>query len=141
MFPFDSRIRDNTLQSVHANLESFYVFYDIAKSPPPIENSDISPVDLSLSLRSFGNMTFPTDYAFHSDLDHLIAQLRDPHTTYKSMCYQQFLFIQPLSTYGVYEDERQQVKIATVLNELDPRLGKALVDCEVTHIDGSPAFE
>lgn len=31
MFPFDSRIRDNTLQSVHANLESFYVFYDIAK--------------------------------------------------------------------------------------------------------------
>ena len=90
---------------------------------------------------AFGNTTFPTDYAFHSDLAHLIAQLRDPHTTYKSMCYQQFLFIQPLSTYGVYEDERQQVKIATVLDELDPRLNKALVDCEVTHIDGSPAFE
>ncbi|KAF9946408.1 hypothetical protein BGZ70_003238 [Mortierella alpina] len=155
MFPFDSRIRDNTLQSVHATLESFYVFYDIAnharvdtdlethlnRSPPPIENSDISPVDLSLSLMTLGNTTFPTDYAFHSDLAHLIAQLQDPHTTYKSMCYQQFLFIQPLSTYGVYEDERHQVKIATVLNELDPRLSKALVDCEVTHIDGSPAFE
>ncbi|KAF9987702.1 hypothetical protein BGZ75_000229 [Mortierella antarctica] len=141
MFPFDSRIRDSTLRSVHANLESFYVFYDIAKSPPPLENSDLSPVDLSLSLMTLGNMTFPTDYAFHSDLAQLIAQLQDPHTTYKSMCYQQFQFIQPLSTYGVYENERQQVKIATVLNELDPRLGKALVDCEVTHIDGSPAFE
>ncbi|KAG0204408.1 hypothetical protein BGX28_003624 [Mortierella sp. GBA30] len=80
-------------------------------------------------------MTFSNDYAFHSELGYLITQLQDPHTTYRSMCYQQFLFIQPLSTYGVYEDGRQQVKVATVLNKLDPRLSSALVDCEVTHID------
>src|SRR5690606_27644320 len=74
-------------------------------------------------------------------LAHMIAQLQDPHTTYKSMCYNQFLFVQPLSTYGVFENGRQQVKVATVLNNLDPRLDTNLVDCEVTHIDGRPAFE
>lgn len=31
MFDFDSKVRDQTVQSVRANLESFYVFYDIAK--------------------------------------------------------------------------------------------------------------
>ncbi|KAF9343350.1 hypothetical protein BGX34_006877, partial [Mortierella sp. NVP85] len=31
MFAFDPRIRDDTLKNVRSNLESFYVFYDIAK--------------------------------------------------------------------------------------------------------------
>lgn len=31
MFDFDPNVRDQTVQSVRANLESFYVFYDIAK--------------------------------------------------------------------------------------------------------------
>jgi hypothetical protein len=31
MFEFDPSVRDQTVQSVRANLESFYVFYDIAK--------------------------------------------------------------------------------------------------------------
>ena len=30
-FDFDPTIRDDTIDSVRANLESFYVFYDIAK--------------------------------------------------------------------------------------------------------------
>ena len=30
-FAFDPRIRDDTIDSVRSNLESFYVFYDIAK--------------------------------------------------------------------------------------------------------------
>ncbi|KAG9063719.1 hypothetical protein KI688_003830 [Linnemannia hyalina] len=113
MFDFDPKVRDQTVQSVRANLESFYVFYDIAMD----------------------------DYSFHAALATQISQLQDPHTTYKSMCYQQFLFIQPLSTYGVYEDGRNQVKVATVLNKLDPRLTTSLVDCEVTHIDDQPAFD
>ncbi|KAF9284559.1 hypothetical protein BGZ88_009923 [Linnemannia elongata] len=141
MFDFDSKVRDQTVQSVRANLESFYVFYDIAKSPPHMENSDLQPVDLTASLISLGNTTFRDDYSFHAALATQIAQLQDPHTTYKSMCYQQFLFIQPLSTYGVYEDGRNQVKVATVLNNLDSRLTTSLVDCEVTHIDGQPAFD
>ncbi|KAF8931508.1 hypothetical protein BGZ58_007586 [Dissophora ornata] len=106
MFPFDTRTRDDTVRNVRANLESFYVFYDIARK-----------------------------------LGELIAQLQDPHTAYKSMCYQQFMFIQPMSTYGVFEEGRQQVKVGMVLNKLDPRLSSALVDCEVTHIDGRPAFD
>lgn len=106
-----------------------------------MENSDLQPVDLTASLISLGNTTFRDDYSFHAELATQIAQLQDPHTTYKSMCYQQFLFIQPLSTYGVYEDGRNQVKVATVLNKLDPRLTTSLVDCEVTHIDGQPAFD
>ncbi|KAG0357589.1 hypothetical protein BG005_003373 [Podila minutissima] len=140
-FPFNPQIRDDTIDSIKANLESFYVFYDIARSPPPMENSDLYPVDLTAALSSLRNTTYPNDYSFHTSLTHMIAQLQDPHTSYKSMCYQQFLFIQPLSTYGVYEDDRQQVKVATVLTKLDPRLGNSLVDCEVTHIDGQPAFE
>ena len=106
-----------------------------------MENSDLGPVDLTASLGALKSMTFENDYAFHSSLGSLIAKLQDPHTAYKSMCYQQFLFIQPISTYGVYEDGRQQVKVATVLNKLDPRLSTGIVDCEVTHIDGRPAFE
>lgn len=106
-----------------------------------MENSDLQPVDLTTSLISLGNTTFRDDYSFHAALATQIAQLQDPHTTYKSMCYQQFLFIQPLSTYGVYEDGRNQVKVATVLNNLDSRLTTSLVDCEVTHIDGQPAFD
>ncbi|KAK3835465.1 MAG: hypothetical protein J3R72DRAFT_494232 [Linnemannia gamsii] len=141
MFEFDPLIRDQTVQSVRANLESFYVFYDIAKSPPYMENSDLKPVDLSASLIALGNTTFRDDYSFHAALSAQISQLQDPHTTYKSMCYQQFLFIQPMSTYGVYEDGRNQVKVATILNKLDPRLTTSLVDCEVTHIDGQPAFD
>ncbi|KAF9551116.1 hypothetical protein EC957_010001 [Mortierella hygrophila] len=141
MFDFDPKVRDQTVQSVRANLESFYVFYDIANSPPHMENSDLQPVNLTASLISLGNMTFRNDYSFHAALATQISQLQDPHTTYKSMCYQQFLFIQPLSTYGVYEDGRNQVKVATVLNKLDPRLTTSLVDCEVTHIDGQPAFD
>ncbi|KAG0310680.1 hypothetical protein BGZ99_000213 [Dissophora globulifera] len=141
MFPFSAQIRDDTVQNVRANLESFYVFYDIAKSPPHMENSDLAPLDLSASLNLIGNTSFSNDYRFHNKLGSLIAQLRDPHTTYKSMCYQQFVFIQPMSTYGVYEDGRQQVKVATVLNTFDSRLTNALVDCEVTHIDGKPAFD
>ncbi|KAG0378435.1 hypothetical protein BGX24_003836 [Mortierella sp. AD032] len=141
MFEFDPLIRDQTIQSVRANLESFYVFYDIAKSPPYMENSDLKPVDLSASLIALGNTTFRDDYSFHAALSAQISQLQDPHTTYKSMCYQQFLFIQPMSTYGVYEDGRNQVKVATILNKLDPRLTTSLVDCEVTHIDGQPAFD
>lgn len=31
MFAFDPRIRDDTIKNVRYNLESFYVFYDIAK--------------------------------------------------------------------------------------------------------------
>ncbi|KAF9128554.1 hypothetical protein BGW39_004971 [Mortierella sp. 14UC] len=141
MFEFDPQIRDQAVQSVRANLESFYVFYDIAKSPPYMENSDLQPIDLSASLIVLGNTTFRHDYSFHAALAQQISQLQDPHTTYKSMCYQQFLFIQPISTYGVYEDGRNQVKVATVLNKLDPRLNTSLVDCEVTHIDGQPAFD
>ncbi|KAF8931415.1 hypothetical protein BGZ47_011855 [Haplosporangium gracile] len=141
MFDFDPKVRDQTVQSVRANLESFYVFYDIAKSPPHMENSDLQPVDLTASLISLGNTTFRDDYSFHAALAKQISQLQDPHTTYKNMCYQQFLFIQPLSTYGVYEDGRSQVKVATVLNKLDLRLTTSLIDCEVTHIDGQPAFE
>ncbi|KAF8978637.1 hypothetical protein BGZ46_006258 [Entomortierella lignicola] len=140
-FEFDPRIRDISVQNVRSNLESFYVFYDIAKIPPQLENSDLNPVDLSTSLNELGQKTFPNDYTFHQELSHLISQLQDPHTTYRSMCYQQFLFIQPISTYGVYEDGRQQVKVATVLGQLDPRLNNDLLDCEVTHIDGHPAFE
>ncbi|KAG0028417.1 hypothetical protein BGZ81_004760 [Podila clonocystis] len=140
-FPFSPQIRDDTLDSVKANLESFYVFYDIARSPPPMENSDLNPVDLTASLTSLRNTTYPNDYSFQARLTHMIALLQDPHTSYKNMCYQQFLFIQPLSTYGVYENDRQQVKVATVLTKLDSRLGNNLVDCEVTHIDGQPAFE
>jgi hypothetical protein len=106
-----------------------------------MENSDLGPVDLSKSLDEIKNMTFENDYTFHSTLGGLIAKLQDPHTTYNNMCYQQFVFIQPISTYGVYEDGRQQVKVATVLNKLDSRLSTGIVDCEVTHIDGRPAFE
>ncbi|KAF9933309.1 hypothetical protein FBU30_005893 [Linnemannia zychae] len=141
MFPFDPQIRDDTVQSVRSNLESFYIFYDIAKSPPYMENSDLQPIDLSETLITLGNTTFQDDYSFHEALAHQISQLQDPHTTYKNMCYQQFLFIQPLSTYGVYEDGRSQVKVASVLNKLDTRLSTSLVDCEVTHIDGQPAFD
>ncbi|GJJ70004.1 hypothetical protein EMPS_02353 [Entomortierella parvispora] len=140
-FDFDPRIRDDTIDGVRANLESFYVFYDIAKSPPPMENSDLGPVDLAQSLDAIKNTTFENDYTFHSTLGGLIAKLQDPHTTYKNMCYQQFLFIQPISTYGVFEDGRQQVKVATVLDKLDQRLSTGFVDCEVTHIDGLPAFD
>ncbi|KAF9116747.1 Protein phosphatase PP2A regulatory subunit B [Mortierella sp. AM989] len=140
-FAFDPQIRDSVIQNVKSNLESFYVFFDIARSPPHLENSDLSPVDLSISLGELGQMTFPNDHAFHQRLSNLISQLQDPHTTYKSMCYQQFLFIQPISTYGVYEDGRQQVKVATVLSQFDLRLNNALIDCEVTHIDGRPAFD
>lgn len=106
-----------------------------------MENSDLYSVDLTASLVSLRNKTYSNDYSFHANLTHMIAQLQDPHTSYKNMCYQQFLFIQPLSTYGVYEDDRQQVKVATVLNKLDPHLASSLVDCEVTHIDGQPAFQ
>ncbi|KAF9177875.1 hypothetical protein BGZ51_004238 [Haplosporangium sp. Z 767] len=141
MFAFNPQTRDDTIQSVRANLESFYVFYDIAESPPYMENSDLGPVDLSASLEALGNTTYVNDYSFHSDLAHMLAKLQDPHTTYKSMCYNQFLFVQPLSTYGVFEDGRQQVKVATVLNNLDPQLDTNLIDCEVTDIDGRPAFE
>ncbi|KAG0085928.1 hypothetical protein BGZ92_008592, partial [Podila epicladia] len=140
-FPFNPQVRDDTIDSIKANLESFYVFYDIARTPPPMENSDLYPVDLTASLSSLRNTTYPNDYSFHTSLANMIAQLQDPHTSYKNMCYQQFLFIQPLSTYGVYENDRQQVKVATVLTKLDSRLGNSLVDCEVTHIDGQPAFE
>ncbi|KAF9102997.1 hypothetical protein BGX29_003935 [Mortierella sp. GBA35] len=132
MFSFDPKVRDQTVQSVRANLESFYVFYDIAKSPPDMENSDLHPVYLTASLIALGNTTFRDDYSFHTALAQQISKLHDPHTTYKSMCYQQFLFTQPLSTYGVYEDGRNQVKVATVLNKLNPRLTTSLVDCEVT---------
>ncbi|KAG0329285.1 hypothetical protein BG000_000133 [Podila horticola] len=97
-------------------------------SPPSMENSDLHPVDLTASLVSLRNTTYPNDYSFHISLTRMIAQLQDPHTSYRSTCYQQFLFIQPLSTYGVYENDRQQVKVATVLTKLDPRLGKSLVD-------------
>ncbi|KAG0242829.1 hypothetical protein B0O80DRAFT_526102 [Mortierella sp. GBAus27b] len=141
MFPFDPRIRDDAIKNVRANLESFYVFYDIARSPPTMENSDLNPVNITASLIELGSMSFPNDYAFHNRLSHEIAKLQDPHTTYRSMCYQQFMFIQPISTYGVYENGRQQVKIATVLNKLDSRLTSALIDCEVTHIDGRSAFD
>ncbi|KAG0043331.1 hypothetical protein BGZ83_011532 [Gryganskiella cystojenkinii] len=141
LFEFDPKVRDETIDSVRANLESFYVFYDLAKSPPEMENSDLGPVDLSASLDALKNTTFENDYAFHSSLGSLIAKLQDPHTTYKSMCYQQFLFIQPISTYGVFEDGRQQVKVASILNKLDSRLSTKIVDCEVTHIDGLPAFD
>ncbi|KAF8952593.1 hypothetical protein CPC16_009726 [Podila verticillata] len=127
-FPFNPRIRDDTIDSVKANLESFYVFYDISRSPPPMENSDLYPVDLTASLASLRNNTYSNDYSFHANLTHMISQLQDPHTSYKNMCYQQFLFIQPLSTYGVYENDRQQVKVATVLNKLDPQLVNSLVD-------------
>lgn len=106
-----------------------------------MENSDLGPVDLTQSLDALKNTTFENDYTFHSTLGSLISKLQDPHTAYKNMCYQQFLFIQPISTYGVYEDGRQQVKVATVLNKLDQRLSTGIVDCEVTHIDGHPAFE
>ncbi|KAG0368322.1 hypothetical protein BGZ54_002199 [Gamsiella multidivaricata] len=109
-------------------------------SSPSMENSDLEPVDLS-SLEKLGNITFPNDYIFHQQLAQLIAKLQDPHTSYKSMCYQQFVFIQPLYTYGIYEDGRQQVEVATVLNKLDSRLKNALADCEVTHFDGRPAFD
>ncbi|KAF9421786.1 hypothetical protein BGZ94_008752 [Podila epigama] len=104
-------------------------------------NSELQPVDLTASLASLRNTTYVNDYTFHAKLSHMIAQLQDPHTTYRNMCYQQFLFIQPLSTYGVFENGRQQVKVATVLNKLDPRLDSGLVDCEVTHIDDEPAFQ
>ncbi|KAF9580992.1 hypothetical protein BGW38_002154 [Lunasporangiospora selenospora] len=140
-FPFNATIRDQTILNVKANLKSFYVFYDIAKSPPPMENSDLEPVDLSAELDKIGNSSFPSDYNFHSTVSRLLTRLQDPHTSYKSLCYQQFLFIQPMSTYGVFENGRQQVKVATILNKLDNSLNKTLVDCEVTHIDGQPAFE
>lgn len=105
-----------------------------------MENSDLKPVDLTASLISLSNTTFRNDYSFHAALATQLSQLQDPHTTYKSMCYQQFLFIQPLSTYGVYENGRDQVKVAMVLSKLDPHLTTSLVDCEVTHIDDQPAF-
>ncbi|KAI1320616.1 hypothetical protein EDD11_000138 [Mortierella claussenii] len=141
MFVFNPKIRDKTIKSVKANLESFYVFYDIVKSPPHMENSDLGPVDLTKELTQLGEQIYPNDYTFHDKLANTMAQMQDPHTTYRSMCYQQFMFVQPISTYGVYEDGRQQVKVATVLNKLDPRLSTELVDCEVTHIDGRPAFD
>ncbi|KAG0339615.1 hypothetical protein BG004_006745 [Podila humilis] len=144
-FPFDSRIRDDTIDSVKANLEAFYVFYDIAKYPLDSFFSmskryilTWKPLTQHTVLR---NTTYANDYSFHASLSQMIAQLQDPHTSYKNMCYQQFLFIQPMSTYGVFEDGRQQVKVATVLNKLDLRLTSSLVDCEVTHIDGHPAFQ
>ncbi|ORZ04543.1 hypothetical protein BCR41DRAFT_401006 [Lobosporangium transversale] len=141
LFAFDPQIREDAINSIRANLESFYVFYDIAKSPPRMENSDLEPIDLSVSLAELANETYLNDYAFHDRLSNLIARLQDPHTVYKSMCYQQFVFVQPISTYGVYEDHRQQVKVASILDKLDPRLTSDLNDCEVTHIDGRSAYE
>ncbi|KAF9436832.1 hypothetical protein BGZ76_002828 [Entomortierella beljakovae] len=140
-FAFDTRIRDNTIQNVRSNLESFYVFYDISNSPPHMDNSDLNPVDLSAALGELAQLSFPNDYEFHQRLNNIIAELKDPHTTYRSMCYQQFVFTQPLSTYGVFENGRQRVMVATVLSQYDSRLDNDLVDCEVTHIDGQPAFD
>ncbi|KAG0256286.1 hypothetical protein DFQ27_005795 [Actinomortierella ambigua] len=140
-FAFSPQIRDDTIDSISATLESFYVFQDIAKAPPLMENSELEPVDLSYELEQLKHKTYATDYAFHTDLSHVISRLQDPHTTYRNMCYHQFVFVQPLSTYGVYEDGQQRVKVANVLPKLDPRLSRDLLDCEVTHIDGMPAFD
>ncbi|KAG0232698.1 hypothetical protein BGW42_007952 [Actinomortierella wolfii] len=141
LFAFNPEIRDDTIDSVKATLESFYVFHDIAKAPPLLEHSDLKPVDLAYELEQLKYKTYKSDYAFHADLSRVIARLQDPHTTYRSMCYHQFVFVQPLSTYGVYENGKQRVKVASILPKLDPRLTSDLLDCEVTHIDGKPAFE
>ncbi|KAF9976940.1 hypothetical protein BGZ73_007450 [Actinomortierella ambigua] len=140
-FAFSPEIRGDTIDSIKATLESFYVFHDIAKAPPLMEHSGLEPVDLSYELEQLKYKTYTDDYAFHADLSHVISRLQDPHTTYRSMCYHQFVFVQPLATYGVYEDGQQRVKVASVLPTLNSQLSKDLLDCEVTHIDDMPAFD
>ncbi|CAG8604070.1 21738_t:CDS:2, partial [Gigaspora rosea] len=135
-FPFDPKFADDTINAVSHFMSSYYVFLDQAKEEPP-KGFTYQPVDLIKELNSLRKKTFKSDYDFITALRNTIFKLKDGHTRFNDICYQNFIYDQNLTLYSVVTTDKEKKQKQIFKDKLDSSNN----NCEVTEIEGKPALQ
>ncbi|CAG8526541.1 7778_t:CDS:2 [Dentiscutata erythropus] len=127
--------KTKAIQAVKEYLKAFYALLDQAKEESN-PGFDLRPIDIISELDLVLNNNYSYEFQFIYDVENLIGELRDGHTTLYSDYYNKYNFYQGFSMYSVIKkDGTQQIK---VFNDLkDPSIN----DCQVIKIDGRPAID
>ncbi|RUS14237.1 hypothetical protein BC937DRAFT_94143, partial [Endogone sp. FLAS-F59071] len=140
-FPFNRKVALQTLDTLIDGFNSFYVFKDIAASPPKSHLS-ISKVDIIKELGALKNKDYQSDFAFQNDIQNIVFSLYDAHVNYEPNCYgPNWFWQQALLLYAPVEKGAQKLKIYGITKGYLPSVTTDLIECEVVEIDDKPGFE
>ncbi|CAG8711497.1 6262_t:CDS:2, partial [Racocetra persica] len=134
--PFNATNAAQIIDSASHILSSYYVFLDQANKNPP-NGFTYQPINIIGELKSLRKKKFKPDYDFKTALRTLIFKLKDGHTRFESLCYQNFNYEQNLSLYSVITTDKKKRQKQVFKDSVNPSNN----DCEVTEIEGKPALQ
>ncbi|CAG8807926.1 26758_t:CDS:2, partial [Racocetra persica] len=105
--PFNATNAAQIIDSASHILSNYYVFLDQANKNPP-NGFTYQPIDIIGELKSLRKTKFKSDYDFKIALRTLIFKLKDGHTRFSSICYQNFHYEQNLSLFSVITTDKKK---------------------------------